>query len=319
MPANNTKILLHYTPGPAWQRELALLHNQGLHIDCCDESDDARFYRLLPDAEVIWHALRPISGDDIAKAKSLRLIQKIGIGVNTIDLEAARAREVRVCNMPGTNSRAVAEMTLLLMLACLRRLPLLDRAAREGRGWKLDSGLQDSYHELAGKTVGLIGFGAAGQIMAPILQAMGARVIYTDLKPHPTEPGDFRELPDLLREADIVSLHIPLTPATANLIDRPRLAMMRPGAILINTARGGLIEQAALVESLKSGHLGGAGLDVFATEPVPADEPLLQLDNVVVAPHLAWLTTGTLDRSLKIAVENCRRLRESESLLHRVV
>lgn len=313
------KVLLHYAAGPAWQREISSLDRDGLHVDCCDETDDARFYSLLPDAQVLWHLLRPLSADDIARATHLRLIQKIGVGVNTIDLEAAKAREIPVCNMPGTNSRAVAEMTLLLMLACLRRLPFLDRATREGRGWKLDSALQDSYGELAGKTVGLVGFGAVAQMLSPILTAMGARVIYTDLTPSSTATAEFRELPQLLGEADIVSLHLPLTASTSNLINRQRLAMMRPGAILINAARGGLVESAALLESLKSGHLGAAGLDVFATEPVAADEPLLQLDNVVVAPHLAWLTTGTLDRSLKVAVENCRRLQAGEPLLHRVV
>lgn len=312
------KVLLHYTPGPAWQRELASVDGHGLQINCCDETDDARFYRLLPEAQVVWHLLRPLSADDLARATSLRLIQKIGVGVNTIDLEAAKARDIRVCNMPGTNSRAVAEMTLLLMLACLRRLPFLDRATREGRGWKLDSSMQDSYGELSGKTVGLMGFGAVAQMLAPILQSMGARVIYTDLKRNLNFMDAFRELPDLLGEADIVSLHVPLTSTTGNLIDRQRLAMMRPGAILINTARGGLVEQAALLEALKSGRLRAAGLDVFATEPVPSDEALLQLDNVVVAPHLAWLTTGTLDRSLKVAVENCRRLQAGEALLHRV-
>jgi phosphoglycerate dehydrogenase-like enzyme len=313
------KVLLHYAPGPAWRRELASLDRHGLQVDWCDETDGARFYSLLPDAEVLWHLLRPLSADDIARATRLRLIQKIGIGVNTIDLEAAKARDIRVCNMPGTNSRAVAEMTLLLMLACLRRLPFLDRATREGRGWKLDSSLQDSYSELAGKTVGLVGFGAVARILSPILKSMDARVIYTDLKPSPDATDAFRELPDLLSEADIVSLHVPLTSTTGNLIDRQRLAMMRPGAILINTARGGLVEQPALLEALRSGHLGAAGLDVFATEPVPADEALLQLDNVVVSPHLSWLTTGTLDRSLKVAVENCRRLEAGEPLLHRVV
>src|SRR5665213_1628651 len=313
------KVLLHYAPGPAWRRELTSLDRHGLQVDWCDETDDARFYDFLPDAEVLWHLLRPLSADDIARATSLRLIQKIGVGVNTIDLEAAKAHDIRVCNMPGTNSRAVAEMTLLLMLACLRRLPFLDRATREGRGWKLDSSLQDSYGELAGKTVGLVGFGAVAQMLAPILRSMDVRVIYTDLKPDPERPHAFRELPQLVREADIVSLHVPLTATTANLIDRRRLAMMRPGAILINTARGGLVEQAALLDALKSGHLGATGLDVFATEPVAADEALLQLDNVVVAPHLAWLTTGTLDRSLKVAVENCRRLQAGEPLLHRVV
>jgi phosphoglycerate dehydrogenase-like enzyme len=313
------KVLLHYAPGPAWQQKLASLHRQGLQVEWCDETDDARFYSLLPDAQVLWHLLRPLSADDIGRASSVRLIQKIGVGVNTIDLEAAKARDIRVCNMPGTNSRAVAEMTLLLMLACLRRLPFLDRATREGRGWKLDSSLQDSYGELAGKTVGLVGFGAVAQMLAPILKSMDARVIYTDLKPNSELPHAFRELPQLLREADIVSLHVPLTSTTDNLIDRQRLAMMRPGGILINTARGGLVEQPALLEALKSGHLGAAGLDVFAAEPVPADEALLQVDNVVVAPHLSWLTTGTLDRSLKVAVENCRRLQAGEPLLHRVV
>jgi phosphoglycerate dehydrogenase-like enzyme len=179
--------------------------------------------------------------------------------------------------------------------------------------------LQDSYRELAEQTVGLVGFGAVAQMLAPVLEAMHARVIYTDVEPNPEAAESFRELPQLLRDADIVSLHMPLTPATANLINRERLAMMRPGAILINSARGGLVDQAALFESLKSGHLGAAGLDVFAAEPVPAHEPLLQLDNVVAAPHLAWLTTGTLDRSLKVAVENCRRLATGEALLHRVV
>jgi phosphoglycerate dehydrogenase-like enzyme len=309
-------VLFHYAPGPAWQRDLSSLTSQGLSVDWCDEQDDERFYRLLPAMEVLWHVLRPLSAADIARASKLRLIQKIGVGVNTIDLDAARSRHIPVCNMPGTNSRAVAEMTILLMLACLRRLPVLDRATREGRGWSLGPEIQDSYGELADTTVGLVGYGAVARIVEPILKAMGARVIYTDLQP--TARETFRELPDLLHDANIVSLHLPLTPATANMINRPRLAMMQPGAILINTARGGLVDQDALVESLQNGHLRGAGLDVFASEPVSASEPLLKLENVVVAPHVAWLTAGTWSRSLNIAAENCRRLSSGEPLLHRV-
>jgi len=207
----------------------------------------------------------------------------------------------------------------LLMLACLRRLPLLDRATREGSGWSLSPEAQDAYDELAGKTVGLIGYGSVAQVLAPILEAMGAHVIYTIPRPNPTAEHRFRQLPDLLRESDIVSLHLPLTPATTGFIGREQLAMMRPGAILINTARGALVDQAALVESLESGRLAAAGLDVFAEEPASPNEPLLKLDNVVVTPHLAWLTAGTWRRSLKIAVENCRRLSADEDLLHRVV
>jgi len=313
------KVLLHYAAGPAWRRELAALARRGLEVECCDEADDDRFAALLPTAEVLWHVLRPISAADIAAAGRLRLIQKIGVGVNTIDLEAAKAGGIAVCNMPGTNSRAVAEMTLLLMLACLRRLPLLDRATREGRGWTLDPALQDGLGELAGRTVGLVGYGAVSQTLRPALQALGARVVYTDLAPKPDAGAEFRPLADLLREAEIVSLHVPLTPATARLIDRQRLGMMRPGAILINTARGGLVDRPALIDALRSGRLGAAGLDVFAAEPVSADDPLLALDNVVLTPHLAWLTTGTLRRSLDVAVENCRRLESGDALLHRVV
>jgi phosphoglycerate dehydrogenase-like enzyme len=290
-----------------------------MDIDCCDESNDERFYALLPEVEVLWHVLRPLSASDIAKGARLRLIQKIGVGVNTIDLEAAKSRGIAVCNMPGTNTRAVAEMALLLMLACLRRLPLIDRATRDGRGWQLSSDLQDSYGELSGRTVGLVGYGAVGRTLAPILAALGAAVIYTDTAPDPSAATAFRTLDALLGEADIITLHVPLTPETANLIDRKRLEGMRPGSILVNTARGGLVDQAALVEALRSGRLAAAGLDVFDPEPVSAGEPLLKLDNVVLTPHLAWLTTGTLRRSLEVAVENCRRLAAGETLLHRVV
>lgn len=311
------KVLLHYGAGPAWRRELAALAAQGLDVDCCDELDDARFHALLPAAEVLWHVLRPLSADDVARGAKLRLIQKIGIGVNTIALDAAKARGIAVCNMPGTNSRAVAEMALLLMLACLRRLPLLDRATRAGRGWTLAPDLQDGYGELAGRTVGLVGYGAVPQLLAPVLRAMGATVIYTATAPKADD--GFCTLDALLAAADIVSLHVPLTPATERMIGTAQLARMRPGAILVNTARGGLVDHAALAAALQSGQLGAAGLDVFAVEPAGADDPLLALDNVVVTPHLAWLTTGTLARSLTVAVENCRRLAAGEALLHRVV
>ena len=313
------KVLLHYGAGPAWRRDVAALKAQGLDVDCCDELDNERFYALLPGAEVLWHALRPVSADDIAKAPKLRLIQKIGVGVNTIALDAARARGIAVCNMPGSNAQAVAEMTLLLMLACLRRLPMLDRAIRAGQGWKIDPAMQDNYGELKGRTVGLVGFGSIPQSLAPALRALGAEVIYTATGPKAGHEAAHRSLPDLLRTADIVSLHIPLTPATTALLGAKEFAAMKPGAILVNTARGGLVDQKALYEALVNGPLGSAGLDVFVTEPVAADEPLLNLDNVVLAPHLAWLTMGTLSRSLAIAVENCRRLKAGEELQHRVV
>jgi phosphoglycerate dehydrogenase-like enzyme len=254
----------------------------------------------------------------IEAAPRLRLIQKIGVGVNTIDLEAAKARGVAVCNLPGTNTRAVAEQTLLLMLAALRRLPTFDRATRAGDGWSLDPAIQDRLGELGGRTVGLVGYGAVPRALAPVLLALGCRLLYAARSMKPDALAEHRSLDALLGEADIVSLHLPLTPETERLIDEAALARMKPGAVLVNTARGGLVDQAALNQALRDGRLGAAGLDVFAHEPVDPSEPLFRLDNVVLAPHVAWLTTGTFERSLDLAAENCRRLASGRELLHRV-
>jgi phosphoglycerate dehydrogenase-like enzyme len=313
------KILFH-DEGSPWLRErFAELAAHHLYIDCVAASDDARLAALLPEADVIWHALRYLGADDMALGPKLRLIQKIGVGVNTIDLEAARARGIAVCNMPGSNAQAVAEMTLLLMLACLRRLPLLDRAVREGGGWHLDSAVRDTFGELSGRTVGLVGFGGIPRVLAPALAALGVEVIYTATAPKADAGARFVPLDELLHESDIVSLHVPLTEATAGMIGVAQIGQMKRGAILINTARGGLVDQAALVAALRLGQLSAAGLDVFAEEPIAADAPLLALDNVVLTPHLGWLSRGTLIRSLAIAAENCRRLAAGEPLLHRVV
>jgi phosphoglycerate dehydrogenase-like enzyme len=313
------KVLFHYDAGPALQRDLLALEAERLEVVCCDEGDDARFRALLPEAQVLWHVLRPITAADIEQAQNLKLIQKIGVGVNTIDLDQARSRGIAVCNMPGTNTRAVAELTLLLMLACLRRLPVLDRETRAGKGWDLEYTIQENSHEISGRTVGLVGYGAVPRMLGPVLHAMGAKVIYTARSEKPDVAWPFRSLPDLLREADILSLHVPLTSDTQCMIDKERIALLRRGSVVINTARGGLIEQDALVQGLLSGHIGAAGLDVFALEPASQNESLFGLDNVVVTPHIAWLTRETLTRSLQIGAENCRRLQAGEALLNRVV
>lgn len=273
----------------------------------CPESDKAAFERLLPEMEVLWHVLKPVTADVIARAPKLKLIQKIGSGVNTIDVEAAKRRGIAVCNLPGTNSRAVAEMTLLLMLACLRRLPQLQSSIKAGwfDAWKL----QDQFGELGGRTVGLVGYGEVPQILHPILQALGAKVLFW------SRSRKNADLNDLLSTSDIVSLHLPLAPDTERLIDPRRL---KRGAILVNTARGGLVQEEYLSGCLASGQLAAAGLDVFAVEPAAGDNPLLSLANVVCTPHVAWLTRETLERSLSVARENVRRLEAGEPLRNRV-
>jgi phosphoglycerate dehydrogenase-like enzyme len=308
------KIIYHASAGPDLTARLASL--SGLDIAICAEDDAPRLGSLLPHCEVLWHVLTPCTAEMIAAAPKLRLIQKIGVGVNTIDLDAARARGIPVCNLPGTNSRAVAELTLALMLAVLRKLPRFDASLR--RGIWTDLALRDGLGELGGKVVGLVGYGSVPRLLAPILAAMGCEVLYTSRNQVPDAVARFAPLESLLEQSDVVSLHLPLTPHTERMIDGAAVRGMKKGAVLINTARGELVDQPALVDALRTGHVAGAGLDVFAREPVAHDEVLLTMDNVVVTPHVAWLTTGTFDRSFSVAAENCRRLEMGVELLHRV-
>jgi len=286
-------------------------------MSVCPEDDMERLFRLLPDCDVLWHVLAPCTAAMIAAAPKLKLIQKIGVGVNTIDLDTARARGIPVCNLPGTNARAVAELTLGLMLSVLRRIPSFDRAVRAGN-WT-DVGLQDGIGELGGRTVGLVGFGAIPKILAPILAAFGCTVIYTARTEVADAIAPYRLFDQLLEEADMVSLHLPLVPDTRHIINTRSLHRMKAGSILINTGRGGLVDQSALAAALATGHIACAGLDVFEVEPPPVDDRILSLPNVVLTPHVGWLTTGTFDRSFALAAENCRRVLYEEPLLHRVV
>ncbi len=312
------RVLFHFEAGPALRARLAGLNAEGIGVDIVPVSDRERLAECLPDAEVFWHVLEPITAEVIQAAPKLRLIQKIGVGVNTIDLDAARDRGVAVCNMPGTNTRAVAEMTLLLMLGALRRIAHLDNVTRAGRGWSLSPEQQESFGEIHGRTVGFVGYGAVPRTLGPILAAMGARLLYTATAPKPDAKAEWRDLYSLLRESDIVSLHTALTSETKEIIGRQAIEAMKPGAILVNTARGELVDQSALASALQIGHLGAAGMDVFAREPVSPDDKILTFDNVVLAPHLAWLTMDTLDRSIGVAKENCHRLATDRELLHRV-
>jgi phosphoglycerate dehydrogenase-like enzyme len=297
------KVVFRFDGSQTLKRRL-----ESLGVQMCAEKDDEEYLRLLPEMQALWHVLKPVTAEHIARAPKLKLIQKIGSGVNTIDVEAAKKRGIAVCNLPGTNSRAVAEMTLLLMLSCLRRVIDLHSHVRTG-DWAAAWQLQDHFGELGGRTVGLLGYGAVPRLLAPMLGALGARVTYWSRS---AQNASFEEV---LGASDIVSLHLPLTPQTEGLVD---VRKIRTGAILINTARGGLVNEEHLVQALRSGQLAAAGLDVFAAEPPPPRHPLLSLPNVVCTPHLAWLTQETLERSLVLAHENVSRLGNGLPLLHRV-
>jgi phosphoglycerate dehydrogenase-like enzyme len=305
-------IVLHARPSPGFRDAVDAVFGPGIvvHVD-----EAAPLDAVAPDITALLHVLTPVTPDFIASAPKLKLIQKLGVGVNTIALDAAQGHGVAVCNMPGTNSQAVAEMALSLMMAVLRRTCFFDARTRAGEGWSADPSELDSVGEVAGRTVGLVGFGHSAQLLAPVLAALGARVVYT-ARSRRDAPYDYWPLERIVAEADIVSLHMPLTDETRGAVDP---LAMKKGAVLVNTARGELVDAARLVEALASGHLRGAGLDVFDREPVAPGDPLLALPNVVLAPHIAWLTPETLVRSLSVAHENIRRLGAGEALLHRVV
>jgi phosphoglycerate dehydrogenase-like enzyme len=312
------QAVLHHRISNQLAQRLRDLSPGWLNLAIVEEAGETSGLGALPHTDVLLHVLHPVTATLMDSAPGLRLIQKLGTGVDAIDRVAASARGIRVTNMPAANSQAVAEMTLSLMLAVLRRIVVLDKATREGAGWALSPHTLDLGGEISGRVVGFVGYGAIPRLLAPVLGALGARVTYHTRTPAADAAEGWRSLPALLAESDIVSLHVPLTPDTRGLIGAAALASMKPGAILINTARGALVDESALLDALRSGRLQGAGLDVHATEPVRCPDALLELPNVVATPHVAWLTPETWMRSWELAIENCARLRDGRELLNQV-
>jgi phosphoglycerate dehydrogenase-like enzyme len=308
---SSVRVLAHFVPGDKVLKFVAP-ESDWLDIRFCAENDDDAFYSELPEADVIWHVLRPLSANDLKKATKCTLVHKLGAGVNTIDVDAASRLGIAVANMPGANAASVAEGTVLLMLAALRRLPELDRATRAGDGWPSDPTLGETVRDVGGCTVGLVGYGNIAKRVETIVAAMGADVLHTSTGDD-GHPG-WRPLAELLAASDIVSLHLPLTAATTNLLDATALTRMKSSAVVVNTSRGPIVDENALVDALRGGGLGAAGLDVFAVEPVAADNPLLSLGNVVLTPHVTWYTVDTMRRYLTEAVDNCRRVRDGRDL-----
>jgi glyoxylate reductase len=240
-------------------------------------------------------------------APGLRIVSQMAVGYDSIDVATATARGVLVTNTPGVLTDATADMAFALLLAQARRLPEGERAIRrsEWGDWKPWFLLG---RDLTGKTLGIVGLGAIGMAVARRALGFGMRVVYNSRHRKPeaeAEMGlEWRELPALLAESDYVSLHMALNQETRGMIGAGELAQMKSDAVLINTARGGVVDQAELVQALRDGTIGGAGLDVFESEPLAADDALMSLDNVVVAPHLGSATVETRTRMSDLAVDN---------------
>lgn len=246
-----------------------------------------------------------VDGPLIAQAPRLRVISNMAAGYDNVDIETAGARGIPVGNTPGVLTEATADLCFALILAVARRVPEADRILRGG-GWR-------TWHpsfllgtELFGKTLGLVGFGRIGQAVARRAAGFSMRILYSDRAEAPAgAPGRHVPLEELLAAADFVSLHVPLTSQTRKLISEPQLRAMKPTAFLVNTARGGVVDGRALVRALEEGWISGAGLDVYETEPLPADDPLLRAPRTVLLPHLGSATHTTRERMATLAVENC--------------
>ena len=273
---------------------------------------------LTADAEqfqILVVQFTPVSRKFIEAASQLQVIAVLRAGTENVDVACATARGVSVMNNPGRNARAVAECAMGLILSEIRNLSRAHACLKQG-DWRRTFPNSDSIPELNEKTVGLVGYGAVGRLMAGYLTAFGSRVIafdpYCQGDPAPASLADLRTL---LRESDVVSIHARLTKENHHLIGRQELAQMKPTAILVNTARSGLVDEQALVQALSERRIMGAALDVFDVEPLPPGHPLLKLDNVTITPHLAGSTIDAFRNSPRlIAGHLARMLRGEENL-----
>jgi len=279
--------------------------------------DEAEHVRLVAGAEYIVCGGVPVTGAVVEAGRKLRLIQKLGVGVDKIDLAAAARCRVPVAITAGTNAPAVAEATFMLMLAVFRQLLKCDVSMRQGTWIRPD--LFGDVYELAEKTLGIVGLGHIGKQVARRAAAFDMRVLYHDVVRPSAEVearlgARFVPLDELLAASDVVSLHVPFTRETRHLIDARALGLMKPTAVLINTARGEVVDEAALEAALRGGRLRGAGLDVLQREPIRAPRPLFDLPNVVLCPHMAGLTRDTWLRMWRHACANCVRVARGEPL-----
>lgn len=279
-------------------------------------SDDERRQRIA-DCEVVIVAATPLRKSVIDAAKQLLLVHHQGVGwQDTTDHQELKLRGIALALTPEGTTVGVAEHTVLMILAALKLLPFADSELRQGRFHV--NALRPISRELSGLTVGYIGMGRIGQAVAQRLGAFGTQGIFFDAIVSTADGLQRRSFDQVLQEADVITLHLPLTAETHHLIGAAQIAQMKRGAYLVNTARGGLVDEAALVGALESGHLAAAALDVFETEPLPAGHPLTRLNNVVLTPHISAGTRDALQTKMRALFSNVQRFYRGEPLQNRV-
>jgi glycerate dehydrogenase len=294
-------------PGDNPWDDLARLGELTVH----DRTPPAQVVERAAGAEIVLTNKTVLDAAALAQLPALRFVAVLATGYNVVDVAAARARGVPVSNVPVYGSVDVAQHTLALLLELCHRVGDHSRAVREG-AWSRAPDFSfwlTPPRTLEGQTMGIVGYGRIGRQVAQLARALGMRVLASSRLERPSggEPPDgWRTIPDLFAEADVVSLHCPLTEDNAGFVNAALLARMRPGALLINAARGGLIDEPALAAALAEGRLAGAALDVLSREPPPLDHPLLQAPNCVITPHIAWASLAARRRLMAATVANVR-------------
>jgi D-3-phosphoglycerate dehydrogenase len=271
---------------------------------------------LLPGIDGYIAGLDAIDAAALAGADRLKVIARYGVGVDNVDVVAAKTRKIVVTNTPGANSVSVAELALGLMLALARQIPEAVEAVHLGK-WPRYAGLS-----LEGKTIGILGLGAIGRQLVRRLQGFDCRIVahdpFVDAASASAMGVQLTGMDEVLAQADFLSLHMPLLPETRGVVNDEFLGRMKPGAFLINTARGEVIDETALLRALQRGHLRGAGLDTFAREPPDPENPLLKLPQVVATPHLGAMTDGATSNMGWMAMQDCLAVLKNEEPAHRV-
>ena len=282
---------------------LDLLRSAPVTFDYVEEISEPSYQAYLPKADALVIRTQPLSAASIAKAPGLQIVSRHGVGYDAVDVPALNARGIPLCIVGDVNSSGVAEHAMMLVLAATHRLIAADRATRRG-DWAWRNGLQT--HEVAGKRLLILGFGRIGQKLAGLARAFGMEVHahdpYIPAEQWPASAVRDATLAEALAEADAVSLHLPR--GEGHVLGAAELALMKPTAVVVNTARGGLVDEVALAEALRAGRLGGAGIEVFDAEPPATDHPLFGLDQAVLTPHNAALTVECAERMALASVQN---------------
>lgn len=272
---------------PVLRKELANLYPSARFNDKGKSMDGEELIAFLRGAERAITALEPLGDAEFDQLPELRVVSKFGVGVDMIDLEAMQKHDVKLGWTPGVNRHSVAELTVMMMIALLHRVPEALETVGKGQ-WQQIRGRQ-----LGEKTIGIIGCGHVGKLLCTYLKPYGCKILAHDILDFPEfyQKNDVTpaNLETVLQSSDVVTLHVPLNSSSRQILSRERMSLMRQGAVLINAARGGLVDEQALFDMLDSGHLAGAGLDVFAEEP-PVDRRLIELPNVMVTPHIGGST-----------------------------